>query len=204
MPFLPSVPSLIVYDPLTCQHRKIYSPPPPHKQLDGTIIRDAFLLDGEDGNISISNFRVFYCCFKSVDADADPDACVFTTANGGDWHFLNEDRFSYCFGYVAGHVDRSLYLGMFTGFVAALDNTSLVFSKVALPIRLDMLKIPHLSTFTVVHGAGLGPTSQPRTSIVHVCSEELELFRRAHGSGQWTLEHIISPTCRRRPRHVVS
>lgn len=110
---------------------------------------------------------------------------------GTYWHFLNEDRFSYCFGYVAGNVDRSLYLGMFAGFVAALDNTSLVFSKVALPIRLDMLKIPHLSTFTVVHGAGLGPDSPPRTSIVHVRGEELELFRRVHGSGEWTLEHII-------------
>ena len=84
-------------------------------------------------------------------------------------------------------------MGLQTGSVIALDNASLSFSKVELPIRI---RYRRPSTFTVVHGGagGLGPTSRARTttSIVHVCGKELELFRRVHGSGEWVLEHSIT------------
>jgi hypothetical protein len=46
--------------------------------------------------------------------------------------------------------------------------------------------------FTVIHGAGAADhTSPPTTRFVHVRGEELEVFRRVHGSGEWVLEHSI-------------
>jgi hypothetical protein len=97
--------------------------------------------------------------------------------------------------YAAGRIDGSLYLGLLDGSrIIAIDSTSLLFSMVDLPTRVDtsLFRRRRSSSFTVVHGTGgLGPTSPQRTSIVHVCGEELELFCRVQGCGEWVLEHTI-------------
>jgi hypothetical protein len=81
-----SVPDLVVYDPLTRTRWSISRPCPPNNQDYRYCIRDVFLLDGDDGKISISNFRVLY--WLDAAAATGPQACVFSTANGGEWDWL--------------------------------------------------------------------------------------------------------------------
>jgi hypothetical protein len=79
------VPNLVVYEPLTRKRRWLSRLRPPNKQVFLYDIRDVFLLDGNDGHISISNFRVLYQLYTA--AAANPQACVFSSANGGEWDF---------------------------------------------------------------------------------------------------------------------
>ncbi|CAN6335039.1 unnamed protein product [Urochloa humidicola] len=191
-----SPPELIVYDPLTRRHQGIYRPA--DDQAAGAHkFAGAFLLDGDDGDISISNFRVLYRF------DGGSHVCVFSTADGGGggWRLLRRpadsgDRRDGCTGRPAGRIDGVLYVGLATGTVGALDNTSLEFSKVCLPIRVDCTPdSSYKSTFAVIHGGGAGNASPPTVRIVHVRGEALEVFRRVvddgTNAGEWVLEHNI-------------
>ncbi|KAF8655539.1 hypothetical protein HU200_061084 [Digitaria exilis] len=194
---LDGMPDLIVCDPLTRRYQGIHRPYPPEKE-ECYYCTGTFLLDGDDGSISVSNFRVMYQCrvylYKGI------QACVFNSAADGDgWSFpkraandVEEDY--YYSGDVAGRgVDGSIYLGLETGSVKILDSVSLQVSKVDLPIHVDThtSMIPHTSRFTVVHGAGPDPASPASTWIIHLRGEALEFFRLVHGSGEWVLEHTI-------------
>ncbi|XP_066357342.1 uncharacterized protein [Miscanthus floridulus] len=160
--------------------------------------REVFLLDGDDGRISVSNFKVLH---RHLTVARAATSCVFSRGNAGEWgwrllsrRLSDEDLYPCCSLYAAGRVDGSLYLGLLeSSRIIAIDSTSLVFSMVDLPTRVDTsLFRRRSSSFTVVHGAGgLGPTLPQRASIVHVCGQKLELFRRVRGSGEWVLEHII-------------
>ncbi|KAF8762909.1 hypothetical protein HU200_008754 [Digitaria exilis] len=105
-----------------------------------------------------------------------------------------------CAGYIAGRVDGSIYLGStISGKVKVLDGASLESREVDIPTCIDTSKFTYRSVFTVVHGAGPGPTSPASTWIVHVRGEALEFFRhvrRGSGDGEsssslWVLEHTI-------------
>ncbi|CAN6343852.1 unnamed protein product [Urochloa humidicola] len=175
---------LIVCDPLTRRYHGI--PHPPDERAGFSFS----LLDGDD-DISVSNFRVL-CRFQRA-----PHVCFFfSTASGcGEWRFLRQsaDHGGDYVGHVAGRVDGSLCLGLATGSVKVLDNTSLEPSDVDLPIHIDTSRSPYGSAFTVIHGAGRDPTSSATTWMVHVYGEELEFFRRVCGGrgGEWVLEHSI-------------
>ncbi|OEL14380.1 hypothetical protein BAE44_0024602, partial [Dichanthelium oligosanthes] len=191
---------LIVCDPLTRQYQGIHHPP--KKQAGHSA--GVFLLDGDDGGISISNFRVMHR-FRFYQGHG-LQACVFSAADGGDWRFLEQSADDGEYespSHVAGRVDGSLYVGLRTGNVMVLDNATLGFSKVDLPIQIDTWKLPYsyTSMFKVVHGASPDPTSPPSTWIIHVRGEELEFFRLVRGSGEWVLEHSIqlSEATRRLP-----
>ncbi|PVH63225.1 hypothetical protein PAHAL_3G497100 [Panicum hallii] len=178
---------IIVCDPLTRRYQGTRHPS--EKQLDQAYAAGAFLLDGEDGGISISNFRVLHCFHQGLRASV----FVFvSTADGAGWRFLRQSTDAGdCCGHVAGRVDGSIYLGLATGKVKILDKSSLEFSDVDLPIRIDRSKLPSGSAFTVVHGAGPNPTSPPTTWIIHVHGDALEFFRLVRGGGAWVLEHSI-------------
>ncbi|TVU49077.1 hypothetical protein EJB05_00368, partial [Eragrostis curvula] len=190
-------PSLIVCNPLTRRYQGVGCPP---EKLSGNDFADAFLLDGEDGTTaSISNFRVLY----RFNHPEDPLACVFSMADVGDWRVLlrsADDLDNDCLGHLAGRVDGSLYLGLGTGSVIVLDNASLEFSKVNLPIRVKKCAFfgyRYQSTFRVVHGGAGDSTSAsppPTSRIVHVYGEDVEVFCRVHDNdvgGEWVLEHSI-------------
>ncbi|CAN6343858.1 unnamed protein product [Urochloa humidicola] len=186
-------PSIIVCDPLTRRYQGI-----PHPPVEKWVPYAFTLLDGDDGDISISSFRVLYHSHQTS------RVCVFSTAGGGAgaWHFLMRESpagggggggYMYM-GHVAGRVDGSLYLGFSTGKVKVLDNASVELSEINLPISIDTSKPPNRSAFTVVHGAGRNRTSPATTRIVHVHGEDLEVFRRIRGGGggdDWVLEHNI-------------
>ncbi|CAN6343853.1 unnamed protein product [Urochloa humidicola] len=187
---------LIVVDPLTRRHREIHRPPDEHT---GSNFPDIFLLAGDDndddgGDMSVSNFRLLYSML-----DKSSDAYVFSTADGGGWRLLRPLVPAAGLGRVtgwviAGRIDGALYVGLSAGTVMVLDNASLEFSEVDLPIRIiDLDPRRYASTFTVVHSAGDDRhTSPPVVRIVHVHGEELEVFRRVGGSsGMWVLEHSI-------------
>ncbi|CAL4897768.1 unnamed protein product [Urochloa decumbens] len=185
---LSSLTNIIVCDPLTRRYQGIPHPPV-EKRLAYTTVT---LLDGDDGDISISSFRVIYRSHQA------PHVCVFSAADG--WRFLKESpadggRYKYManMGHFAGRIDGSLYLGFPTGNVKVLDNASFELFEVDLPIGIDMSKPPNRSAFTVVHGVGRDPTSPPTTRIIHVHGEDLEVFRRVRGGhgSEWVLEHSI-------------
>ncbi|CAL4897767.1 unnamed protein product [Urochloa decumbens] len=181
-------PNSIVCDPLTRRYQGIPHPPVENLKRVGHAFA---LLDGDDGDISISSFRVLYHFLEA------PHVCVFfTTASGGagGWRFLSEpaDGGYKHMGHVAGRVDGSLYFGISTGNVKVLDNASWELSEVDLPIGIDTSKPPKRSAFTVVHGAGHGRTSPATTRIVHVHGEDLEVFRRRVSGDEWVLEHSIA------------
>ncbi|RLN29622.1 hypothetical protein C2845_PM05G01830 [Panicum miliaceum] len=185
-------PNLIVCDLLTRRYQGIQHPS--EKQLDYAFAyaARAFLLDSEDGGISILNFRVLHRHHEDFRRTCVSFVFV-STADGAGWRFLRRspagDR-DYPW-HVAGRVDGSTYLGLATGKVKVLDNASLEFSDVDLPIRIDR-QFPRGSAFTVVHGAGPNPTSPPTAWIIHVHGEALEFFRRQdRGGGAWVLEHSI-------------
>jgi hypothetical protein len=78
-----------------------------------------FLLDcgDDDGNISISNFRVLYCSNYSYHHDSLSKVYVFSTADGGGWHLVrqstaafDDDLFHSYMGQVIGRIDRCLLL----------------------------------------------------------------------------------------------
>jgi hypothetical protein len=77
-----SVPNLIVYDPLTRKHRSISGPPTRKEQGFRYGTREVFLLDGDDGHISISNFKVLHRHLNDARAAT---ACVFSRGLGGEW-----------------------------------------------------------------------------------------------------------------------
>ncbi|KAK3140231.1 hypothetical protein QOZ80_5AG0397900 [Eleusine coracana subsp. coracana] len=160
-------PGFMVCDPLTRRHRVI-GVPPNEPGLDYCFLAYLFLLNGEDGNISISNFR--------------------RDAAAGD---LNKDHSGG--RHLAGRIDGSLYIGLKNCSILVLDNASLEFSEVDLPTRISLEKNSDdiaASSFRVVHGAGDHPSSPPTSRIVHARNKELEVFRREHhGSGKWVLEH---------------
>ncbi|CAN6329877.1 unnamed protein product [Urochloa humidicola] len=181
-------PNIIVCDPLTRRYQGI--PHPPVKRAAYAFA----LLDGDDGDISISNFRVLYVFFRGS------HVWVFSAAGGGsgEWRILKLADDGGDFGHVAGRIDASLYLGSSTGNnVSVLNNAALKLSKVDLPIGIiGASKSPYGSRFTVVHGVGQNPTSPVTTRIVHVHGKDLEVFRRVSdggsgGGGEWVLEHSI-------------
>ncbi|KAK3140232.1 hypothetical protein QOZ80_5AG0397910 [Eleusine coracana subsp. coracana] len=125
---------LVVCDPLTRRCQVICLPKEHWEETDDLYF--VYLLDGEDGNISISNFRLFgrFC-------QGSRRACIFSTTDAGGWRFLrsSEDDLDYdCMAHLAGRANGSLYLGTNCGSVIILDNTSLEFSLVDLPTRVDM------------------------------------------------------------------
>ncbi|GJN35496.1 hypothetical protein PR202_gb24279 [Eleusine coracana subsp. coracana] len=191
----PHAPGFVVCDPLTRRHRVI-GVPPKERGAD-YFLSYLFLLHGEDGDISISNFRVFYRFTRH----SFRRACVYVSTaddGGGEWRSLwrrpgdlNKD---YSRGqHLAGRVDGSLYIGLVNCSILVLDNASLEFSEVDLPTRISVEKsfdIIASSSFRVVHGVGDHPGLPPMSRIVHVRNRELEVFRREHdGSGKWVLEH---------------
>ena len=205
---------IIICDPLTRRYRRIHRPPGHGSWRSspgvaaGYYSANIFLIDGDDGNISVSNFRVLYRSDDDDDEYIGSQLYMFSMADGGDfgnWRVLRrsqlDDRYRDGFGRVAGRVDGSLYLGLHAGVVTVLDKDKLEFSKVDLPpIRRDD---GERSTFAVVNtgaaAAGTDPTTSPPSSppvvcIVHVHGQTLELFRRrqvVHGTGEWVLEHSI-------------
>ncbi|TVU49068.1 hypothetical protein EJB05_00359, partial [Eragrostis curvula] len=128
---------LVVYDPLTHQCQRV------NGTLDELIRGRFFLIDGEDGTISVSNFRVFRTVFSRK--YGEPWSCVFSTVtvDRDGWRSVPpsrdelemEDLLSF-----AGRVDGSLYLGTACGSVMVLDNVSLELNKVHLPSRVNMLR----------------------------------------------------------------
>ncbi|KAF8655715.1 hypothetical protein HU200_061039 [Digitaria exilis] len=150
---------------------------------------------GDGGGISISNFRVLHRLHNDSNNRV---VGVFSTADGGHWRFPR--RSADCAGYIAGRVDGSIYLAStISGTVKVLDGASLESREVDIPTRIDTSKFTYRSVFTVVHGAGPGPTSPASTWIVHVRGEALEFFRhvrRGGGDGEssssWVLEHTIA------------
>ncbi|RLM99994.1 hypothetical protein C2845_PM06G33970 [Panicum miliaceum] len=92
---------IIVCDPLTRRYQGIRHPS--EKQLDQAYAAGAFLLDGEDGDISISNFRVLHRFHQGLRASV----FVFvSTAAGAGWRFLRQSTDAGdCSGHVAGRVD---------------------------------------------------------------------------------------------------
>lgn len=188
----PPLPKLLICDPLTRRHRGMrYKPPTEHA---GCTVADAFLLDNDGGGgISMSNFTVVY---RLNNSGLGPGACVFATCSGG--HGVRfvcasaNDLDKNCRGQVAGRVDGCLYLGLTTaGSVILLDKATLDFSQVDLPSQVDPSKKDYHASFRVVHGAGPDSASPPTARIVHANGEELEVFRRVHGTAEWVLEHNI-------------
>jgi len=187
-----SPPNLIVCDPLARRYQRIRRLSEKQLGLGHVYAANAFLVDGEDGGgISISNFRVLHRVHQIL------LTWVFvfvSTADGAGWRFLRQSTGDGDYwGHVAGRVDGSTYVGLATGKVRVLDNASLEFSDVGLPIPIVTLL--YGSAFTVVHGAGPNPTSPPTTWIIHArCyGEALEFFClvRGGGGGAWVLEHSI-------------
>ncbi|KAF8655711.1 hypothetical protein HU200_061034 [Digitaria exilis] len=184
---------LIVCDPLTRRYQGIHHPP---NQPGDRCVGTSLLLDGDDGDISVSNFKVLYQ-YKVLyqrGVYQRTHTCVFNTAAdvGDGWsslkHPVDEDDYYYM-GHVAGRIGGSIYLSLTTGNVKVLDSATLKVSKVDMPICLNTSKIPSgTSRFTVVHGASPDPSSPPSTWIIHVCGEALEFFRLVHGGGDWVLE----------------
>jgi hypothetical protein len=183
--------SFLVCDPLTRQYQEVQKPGDREEKQVDFVLR-VYLLNGEDGDISISNFRLF---FWYRDSSHRQRACVFSTADDGHWSFLlpSQEALS-CLGLypdLAGRVDGCLYL---VGTIRpdsfmVLDNASLQFSKVNLPSSIHMSGYwEGKSTYIVVHGKfGSSTTSR----IVHVYGDELEVFGRVHGSGEWVIEHSV-------------
>ncbi|KAL6629547.1 hypothetical protein ACP70R_029312 [Stipagrostis hirtigluma subsp. patula] len=173
-------PDLIVCDPLTRQHQGIIHP----RGVGGYSFAGASLLDGEDGGISMSNFRVLYRF------DLGHPAYVFTMAEGGDWRPLEGDDLEHLGmpHHVAGRVDGSLCLGLeMAGEAIALDNDSLEFYQINLPTRKGpSVSEEGFSTFRVVHASG------GVARIVHVYGDELEVFRQVDVGGRgWVMERSI-------------
>jgi hypothetical protein len=192
-------PDLIVCDPLARAYQGITHP----HLIAGYSFADASLLAGEDGTVSMRSFRVLYRLFTG------PRACVFTTAEGGDWRELDAlggelDHFT--MAHVAGRVDGALCMGLAqNGDAILLDDDSLEFSKIDLPTGRNT-ETEGFSTFRVVHGAG----TEPKTArIVHMRGEVLEVFRRRQATttddgGAWVLERSIprlSEACQGLPGH---
>jgi hypothetical protein len=163
--------SFVVCDPLTRRYHGIRHP----SSDDAEHLRR---LNGEDGDISISNFRTFvrYC------RNSPHRACVFSTADaGGGWRFLlpSEEKVDPgCNAQLTGRVDGCLYLATTCGCLMVLDNASLVLSEVELPSCMDTSDEVEAS-YIVVHG-DFGP---------HI--GEIEVFGRVHGSGEWILERGV-------------
>jgi hypothetical protein len=129
----------------------------------------------------------------------------FSVTDGAEWRLvrqssttavLNHDKLfcSYIsMGRVIGRIDRSLYLDSPGGSVRVLDNANarLELSEVDLPTRVRKSGLDY-TAFAVVHGTSPEPTASPATAyIVHVCGEDLEVFRQIPSSGEWVLEHSI-------------
>ncbi|TVU49066.1 hypothetical protein EJB05_00357, partial [Eragrostis curvula] len=154
--------------------------------MDTSEFACAFLLNGEEEDISISNFRVFVRFFEG------PRACVFSTADaGGGWRFLwrsEDDLDSECDALLADRVDGSVYFWTICGCVLQLvddDDANYDFAEADLPSRVDMSR-GYYSTYGIVESS----RSPSRPCIVHVYLDELEVFgRRDHG--EWVLEHSI-------------
>ncbi|GJN35497.1 hypothetical protein PR202_gb24280 [Eleusine coracana subsp. coracana] len=130
---------LVVCDPLTrrCQ---VICLPKEHWEETDDLFYFVYLLDGEDGGISISNFRLFgrFC-------QGSRRACIFSTADAGGWRFLrsSEDDLDYdCMAHLAGRANGSLYLGTNCGSVIIVDNTSLELSLVDLPTTHPSRHVP--------------------------------------------------------------
>jgi hypothetical protein len=178
---------LAVCDPLTRLYQGIQLPPDSGE--DNLVFPRVYLLNGEDGGISISNFRLFSRCWGGFHR-----ACVFSTVDGGDWRFLlpsEEELDPVCNAHFAGRVDGCLYLGMTWGSLMVLDNASLEFSKVDLPSCQDISDCKGAGwTYIVVH-CDFEFGSTPESRIVKVYYDELEVFGRVHGSGEWVLEHSV-------------
>jgi hypothetical protein len=144
----------------------------------------AYLLSGEDGSISISNFRLLVRFWNGSHR-----SCVFSTADAAGWRFLlpsSQEFVPDYYSHLAGRVDGCLYLPTIRGSLMVLDNASLEFSEVLLPSCKDFTASYSgaNSSYIVVHG-GSSPTSR----IVHVYGDDLEVFGRVDGSGDWILQH---------------
>jgi hypothetical protein len=83
------------------------------------------------------------------------------------------------------------HLGMTWCSLMVLDNASLEFSKVDLPSCQDISDCKGAGwTYIVVH-CDFEFGSTPESRIVKLYYDELEVFGRVHGSGEWVLEHSV-------------
>ncbi|CAN6251147.1 unnamed protein product [Urochloa humidicola] len=135
-------PDLIVCDPLTRRYQGIIHPwaicPAAVYLLDG---------DADGGGVSMSNFRVLYMFCKN----GQPKACVFSTAEAGDWRLLDtmgKDLGSFTGAHLAGRLDDgSLCLSLQNGRVMVLDNASLEFFQLDLPNNREEVPLPGYQSY---------------------------------------------------------
>jgi hypothetical protein len=127
-----------------------------------------YLLNGEDGGISISNFRYWKI----------PPGLRLLHGRRRRQEELDPG----CHPYLAGRVDGCLYMGKMWGVLMVRDNASLEFCEVDLPSCIKRFSTTDRS-FIIVHG-DFG------SRIVQVYRDEVDVFGRAHGSGKWV--HVRS------------
>ncbi|CAL4888536.1 unnamed protein product [Urochloa decumbens] len=127
-------PDLIVCDPLTRRSQGINHP-------RGRYADRVYLLDGDGGGISMSNFRVLYMFYNN---NGQPRAYVFSMGEAGDWRLLDtmgKDLGSFTRARLAGRLDDGSLCLSLSGRVMVLDNASLEFFQLDLPSNRK--EVPH-------------------------------------------------------------
>ncbi|CAL4970025.1 unnamed protein product [Urochloa decumbens] len=127
-------PDLIVCDPLTRRSQGINHP-------RGRYVDRVYLLDGDGGGISMSNFRVLYMFYNN---NGQPRAYVFSMGEAGDWRLLDtmgKDLGSFTRARLAGRLDDGSLCLSLSGRVMVLDNASLEFFQLDLPSNRK--EVPH-------------------------------------------------------------